>query len=72
MLGRFGTAFGVAIATSLFAAYGSLISPEAFVAGFRPALMVLAGLSLLGALSACMVAERRVGALESKVVVAGI
>ena len=62
----------LALATSLFAAYGSLTRPDAFVAGLQPALMVLAGLSLLGALSACMVSERPVGALASEVVVAGI
>jgi len=71
-LGRFGTAFGVAVATSIFAAYGSLVTPEAFVTGLRPALTVLACLSMLGALSALVVADRPVGAVQSEVALAGI
>jgi EmrB/QacA subfamily drug resistance transporter len=51
-LQRFGSAFGVAVATAAFAANGSLATPDAFLAGFRPALLVLAGLSLIGALAA--------------------
>jgi EmrB/QacA subfamily drug resistance transporter len=71
-LGRFGTAFGVAVATSIFAAYGNLVPAEAFVTGLRPALAVLAGLSLLGALSALAVTDRHVGAVESAVMIAGV
>ena len=51
-LQRFGGAFGVAVATSVFAAYGSLNSPTAFIAGFRPSVTVIAGLAVLGALAA--------------------
>jgi EmrB/QacA subfamily drug resistance transporter len=51
-LQRFGGAFGVAAATSVFAASGSLSSPTAFIAGFRPAVTVIAGLAVLGALAA--------------------
>lgn len=71
-LQRFGTAFGVAVATSVFAAYGSLVDPTAFVAGFRPALMVVAGLSFVGALTALAVVDRRVASVETGAVVAGI
>jgi EmrB/QacA subfamily drug resistance transporter len=54
---RFGSAFGVAIGTAVFAANGSLASPLSFTAGFRPALGVLAFLSLVGAVSALAVGE---------------
>jgi EmrB/QacA subfamily drug resistance transporter len=49
---RFGSSFAVALAAAVFAANGTLASPAAFVAGFRPALIVVAGLALLGALTA--------------------
>jgi MFS family permease len=58
-LQRFGGAFGVAIVTAVFAAHGHLGSPASFAAGFRPALVVAAGLSLLGAATAMLVAARR-------------
>jgi MFS family permease len=70
-LQRFGTAFGVAAATSVFAAYGSLLNPEAFVTGFRPALTVLAGLSFV-ALVALAVQDHRLAAVEPGAVAAGI
>jgi len=52
-LQRFGGAFGVAIVTSVLSSHGG------FEGGFRPALAVAAGLSLLGALAAAGVAGRR-------------
>jgi EmrB/QacA subfamily drug resistance transporter len=58
-LQRFGSAFGVAVATSVFAAWGSLATPDAFISGFRPALTVVAGLSLLGAVTALAVVTPR-------------
>ena len=58
-LQRFGGAFGVAIATSVFAAFGSLGSPTAFVAGFRPSLVMVAGLAVIGALVAFGVGSPR-------------
>jgi EmrB/QacA subfamily drug resistance transporter len=51
-LQRFGGAFGVAVATSIFAAFGSLASPTAFIAGFRPSFTIVAGLAVIGALAA--------------------
>ena len=51
-LQQFGAVFGVAIATAVFNAHGSLANPAAVAAGFKPALAVAAGLSLLGALVA--------------------
>jgi EmrB/QacA subfamily drug resistance transporter len=56
---RFGSVFGVAVATAVFAANGHLGAAASFTAGFRPALAVLAGLSLLGALPALAVRARR-------------
>lgn len=58
-LQRFGTAFGVAVATAVFAANGSLTTAPSFTAGLRPALATLAGLSVLGAMSALAVDTRR-------------
>ena len=55
---RFGSAFAIAIAAAVFAAHGHLGSAAGFEAGFRPALTVVASLSLLGALSALAVGSR--------------
>ncbi|MBV8084088.1 MAG: DHA2 family efflux MFS transporter permease subunit [Chloroflexi bacterium] len=54
-LQRFGAAFGVAVASAVFAANGSLAGATAFTAGFRPALLIIAGLSAAGVVSALMV-----------------
>lgn len=56
---RFGGAFGVAIAAAVFTAYGHLGSPASVVSGYRPALAVSAGLSLLGAMTAAAVGRHR-------------
>ena len=58
-LQRFGAAFAIAIAAAVFAANGHLGTPVSFTAGFRPALAVVAGLSMLGALSALALNGRR-------------
>ena len=49
---QFGAVFGIAIATTVFNAHGSLVSPAAVTSGYRPALGVAAGLSVLGAAAA--------------------
>src|SRR5215472_3535873 len=49
---QFGAVFGIAIATTVFNAHGSLASPAAVTSGYRPALAVAAGLSVLGAATA--------------------
>jgi len=49
---RFGSAFAIAIASAVFSANGQLSSAAAFTDGFRPALTVVAGLALVGALAA--------------------
>jgi hypothetical protein len=51
MLRILGGVFGIAIASAVFAGYGSYASPQAFTAGFRPALGVAVGLAALGALA---------------------
>lgn len=58
-LQRFGSAFAIAIAAAVFSANGHLGTPVSFTTGFRPALGVVAGLSVLGAMSALAVAGRR-------------
>jgi MFS family permease len=58
-LQRFGAVFGIAVVTAIFAANGHLGSPASFDAGFRPALAVAAGFSVLGAATALAVAGRR-------------
>ena len=58
-LQRFGTAFGVALATTVFAANGDLRTPAGFTAGFQPALLVVAALSFVGALAALAVRAQR-------------
>ncbi len=57
-LQRFGTGFGVAVATAVFAANGNLASAASFIAGLRPALLAAAGPSVFGALSALVVRQR--------------
>jgi hypothetical protein len=49
---------GIAVTTAVFAAIGDLGSPASFDAGLRPALLVAAGLSLLGAMAALPLSGR--------------
>jgi hypothetical protein len=56
---RFGSVFAVAIASSVFSAYGHLGSPASITSGFRPAEAVAAGLSLMGAVTALAITTRR-------------
>jgi EmrB/QacA subfamily drug resistance transporter len=49
---QFGAVFGIAVATTVFNARGSLASAAQITSGYRPALAVSAGLSLLGAVVA--------------------
>ncbi len=58
-LQRFGGAFGVAVASAVFAANGHLGTPASFTAGFRPAVAVAAAFSLLGVASALAVGGKR-------------
>lgn len=65
-LQRFGGVFGVAVTSAVFASSGHLGSPTAVLAGFRPALIVSAGLSVIGAASALFVTARRPAAASAK------
>lgn len=56
---RFGSAFGIAIVTAVFAAHGHLGSAASVTAGYRPAMVVAAVLSLAGAMAAVAVGRRR-------------
>ena len=58
-LQRFGSAFAIAVVAAVFAANGHIGSPASFAAGFRPALVVAASLSLIGAITALGVQSRR-------------
>ena len=51
-LQQFGAVFGIAIVTAVFNTHGSLSGPAAVTSGYRPALAVAAGLSVLGAVTA--------------------
>src|SRR5262249_21741128 len=54
-----GNAFGIAVATAIFAARGRLTTTSGFVAGMRPALAAAAALSLCGAMAALAMGGRR-------------
>jgi EmrB/QacA subfamily drug resistance transporter len=56
---RFGSVFGVAIATAVFSANGHLGTASSFTDGFRPALELAAGLSVAGAVTALAVGRQR-------------
>jgi hypothetical protein len=58
---RFGGAFGVALVSAVFAAHGHLGTAASFTAGYRPAMLGAAGLSLLGAVAAVGIGGRRAG-----------
>jgi len=58
---QFGAVFGIAIATTVFNAHGSLAGPAAITGGYRPALGVSAGLSVLGAATALGIRAVRAG-----------
>jgi hypothetical protein len=51
-LQRLGGGLGLALCAAVFARHGALGSSAAFTAGVRPALLVAAALSVLGALTA--------------------
>jgi EmrB/QacA subfamily drug resistance transporter len=56
---QFGAVFGIAIATTVFNANGSLAGAAAITSGYRPALGVAAGLSALGAVLALGIRRAR-------------
>jgi EmrB/QacA subfamily drug resistance transporter len=58
-----GAVFGIAVAVAVFAATGSVESPQAFTAGFVPAIAISAMLSLLGTVAGMWLPGRRSVAL---------
>jgi EmrB/QacA subfamily drug resistance transporter len=56
---QFGVVFGVAMVTAVFNAHGGLTSGAAVTSGYRAALVVSAGASVLGALTAIGIRRRR-------------
>ena len=62
---QFGAVFGIAIVTAVFNSNGSLADPAAVTSGYRAALGVAAGFSVLGALAAVGIRRStRNGSLE--------
>jgi EmrB/QacA subfamily drug resistance transporter len=64
MMQRFGAVFAIAIASSVFAAYGHLGTRTSITDGFKPALAACAAFSLLATASALMTARRHDRAAE--------
>jgi MFS family permease len=58
MAQRFGAVFAIAIGSTVFATYGSLGSPAAVTAGFKPALWACSALAGLGVLAALAMSAR--------------
>jgi MFS family permease len=56
---QFGAVFGVAVVTAVFNSHGSLASATSVTAGYRPALAVSAGASVLGAVVALGIRRAR-------------
>ena len=59
MMQLLGATFGIALITVVFSDAGSLATPATVEAGFRSAIIVSAGLSLLGALAAMAIRSAR-------------
>jgi EmrB/QacA subfamily drug resistance transporter len=59
MMRELGGVFGIAVAVAVFAGAGSFASPDAFLDGFAPAIVVVAALSLAGAVVAIGLPGRR-------------
>jgi EmrB/QacA subfamily drug resistance transporter len=64
MLRFLGAVFGIAVLVAMFARNGSVDSPQAFSAGFVPAIAVSAGLSFLAAIVGMWLPGRRSVALQ--------
>jgi hypothetical protein len=62
MMRELGGVFGVAVVVAVFAGAGSFASPQAFVDGFSPAILVAAGLALGGAAAGLALPGRRAAA----------
>ncbi len=58
-LQQFGAVVGIAVVTAVFNSTGSLAGPASVTHGYRPALAVAAGLSVLGAVAAIGIRSAR-------------
>ena len=67
MMRELGGVFGVAVAAAVFSGAGSFASPDAFLDGFAPAVAVLAGFSVIGAVIALALPGRREPAVSAPV-----
>ena len=56
---RFGGAFGIALASAIFAAHGHLGTAASFTAGYWPAMLSAVALSLAGSIASIAIAGRR-------------
>jgi EmrB/QacA subfamily drug resistance transporter len=65
---RLGAAFGIALAAAVFAANGHIGTPASFEGGFHPALLAVATLSLVGAVTALGLQPRRAAAPQAQTV----
>jgi hypothetical protein len=59
MMRELGGVFGIAVAVAVFGGAGGYASAASFIAGFGPAVGVLAGLSLAGAVVGLALPKRR-------------
>jgi hypothetical protein len=66
MMRELGGVFGIAVAVAVFAAVGSYASPTDFLDGFAPAIALVAGLSLAGAMVALALPGRRQAAERAR------
>ncbi len=64
---QFGAVFGIAVVTAVFNAHGSLATSATVTSGYRPALAVSAGASVLGALVAVGIRRARAGGADQAV-----
>jgi EmrB/QacA subfamily drug resistance transporter len=62
---RWGAVVGVAIATAVFDARGSLAGPETITNGYRPGLAVTASIAVIGVITALAVRKREPAAVAS-------
>ncbi len=70
-LQRFGAVFGIATVTAVFDARGSLASHVSITNGYRPALAVAAGFSVIGAITALAVRKTTAAAAIAPTAAAG-
>ena len=56
---RFGGAFGIALASAIFAAHGHIGTAASFTAGYRPAMLGAVALSAVGSVASIAIARRR-------------